>query len=306
MELLWIPISMFAALMQAVRTAAQKSMNERFSVMVTTYSRSVFGLPVMLVYLLLVETTSGEATPHVHIVFLAYCLGAAVAQVAATAFLIQLFQLRNFAVGTTLSKTDVMMTAVIGSVLFSERITPLGWVAIVVTLVGVLLITIARIGWGPFRRVGDEGLGHALVAKPTIVGLITALCFTFSYLFLREASLSLGDHGFLVRAAWTVVAVTTMQVILLGLWLLWREARGLIDMLRGWRLAVFIGLTSALGSISWFTAMTLQNASYVRAVGQVEIIFTLAISYLYFKERFNAAELIGIAVIVLGVLLFLL
>ncbi len=306
MDLIWIPISIFAAFMQAVRTAAQKAMNERLSVMVTTYSRSVFGLPLMLVYLLLVETASGEPTPHIQAVFLTYALGAALAQVAATAFLIQLFQLRNFAVGTTLTKTDVMMTALIGTAFFSEVISPLGWVAIIVTLVGVLLITVARMGWGPFQRAGDEGLGHALTAKPTVIGLTTALCFSFSYLFLREASLSLGDHGFLVKAAWTVVTVTTMQVVLVGLWLLWREAHGLLAMLRAWRLSVFIGLTSALGSICWFTAMTLQNASYVRAVGQVEIIFTLTISYLYFKERFNAPELIGIAVTVLGVLLFLL
>lgn len=223
----------------------------------------------------------------------------------ATALLIQLFQVRNFAVGTTITKTDVMMTALIGSLLFSESIDGPGWIAILLIVLGVVLITVARIGWGPFKRVGDEGLGHALVAKPTLIGMATALSFSFSYLFLREASLSLGDTQFLVRAAWTVVSVTAIQVVLLGLWLLWREAKGLIEMARAWKLSAFIGVTSALGSICWFTAMTIQNASYVRAVGQVEVIFTLAISYVYFKERFNAPELIGIGVVVGGVLLFL-
>ena len=41
------------------------------------------------------------------------------------------------------------------------------------------------------------------------------------------------------------------------------------------RLSAFIGLTSAVGSIGWFTAFALQNASYVRAVGQIEVVFTL-------------------------------
>ena len=306
MELIWIPISILAAFMQAVRTAAQKSMNETLSVMVTTYSRSVFGLPLMLVFLLGVEAGSGVPTPDLHAIFLLHSLGAAVSQVVATALLIQLFQLRNFAVGTTLTKTDVMMTALVGSAFFSESIDGLGWIAIALILLGVFLVTVARIGWGPFKRVGDEGLGHALVAKPTVVGMTTALCFSFSYLFLREASLSLGEYPFLVRAAWTVVSVTSMQVVLLGAWLLWREPRGLVAMARAWKLSAFIGVTSALGSICWFTAMTIQNASYVRAVGQVEVIFTLTISYLYFRERFNTPELIGMAVIVAGVLLFLL
>ena len=69
---------------------------------------------------------------------------------------------------------------------------------------------------------------------------------------------------------------------------------------------LFIGLTSALGSIGWFTAMTLENASYVKAVGQVEVIFTLMISSLYFRETLSRLELTGMAVIVAGVLLFLL
>lgn len=306
MDLMWLPISVFAAFMQAVRTAAQKAMNERLSVMVTTYSRSLFGLPLMLVYLLLVQGASSEPAPALHATFLAYSLAAAAAQVGATALLIQLFRMRNFAVGTTLTKTDVMMTALIGTALFSERIDGAGWLAILVTLAGVLLITVARMGGGPLRRLGKQGLTHTLTARATATGFATALSFSLSYLFLREASLSLGEHGVLVRAGWTVVAVTSMQVILLGGWLLWREAGGLVGMARAWRLSCFIGVTSALGSIAWFTAMTLQNASYVRAVGQVEVIFTLAISWLYFRERFNAGELIGMAVTVAGVLLFLL
>ena len=77
-------------------------------------------------------------------------------------------------------------------------------------------------------------------------------------------------------------------------------------MLAAWRLCSFVGVTSAVGSICWFTAMTIQNASYVKAVGQIETAFTLAISYLYFNERLNGSELLGIMVIVAGVLLFLL
>lgn len=305
MDLIWIPISILAAFLQAVRTAAQKSMNRHLSVMVTTYSRSLFGLPLMLVYLVAVIVASDDPSPAFSGVFLAHAFGAAATQVLATALLIQLFQLRNFAVGTTITKSDVMMTALIGSVLFSETIDGLGWLAIALVLLGVVLISVARIGWGPFKTIGDEGLGQALVAKPTLIGLATALAFSFSYLFLRQASLSLGEGDYLVRAAWTVVAVTALQVVLLGAWLLWREAKGLIEMARAWKLSLFVGVTSALGSICWFTAMTIQNASYVRAVGQVEVIFTLAISYLYFRERFNAPELLGMGVIVAGVLLFL-
>ena len=50
MELIWIPISIFAALMQAVRTAAQKTLNQTMSTMGTTYVRSLFGLPFLALF----------------------------------------------------------------------------------------------------------------------------------------------------------------------------------------------------------------------------------------------------------------
>ncbi|MEC9368689.1 MAG: EamA family transporter [Pseudomonadota bacterium] len=305
MELLWIPISVTAALMQAIRTAAQKNFNQRHSTMVTTYVRSLFGLPPMIVYLWAVSVMTGDAQPRLNSLFLFHSLGAAVSQMAATYLLIRLFTLRNFAIGTTLTKTDVMITALIGSVFFAESIDGFGWIAILLTVAGVILISIARTGVDALTA-GRSGLVAALLSKPTQIGLATGAGFALSYLFLRQASLSLGDHGFLIRAGWTVVTVTTLQVVLLGIWLVMREPKGLRAMFPDWRMCSFIGLTSALGSICWFTAMTIQNASYVKAVGQVETIFTLAISCLYFKEKFNAAELLGIAVIVAGVLLFLL
>ena len=304
MDVLWIPISMTAGFMQAVRTAAQKSLNEHLSTMVTTYVRSLFGLPLMLVFLWVVMATSGEPWPSLSGIFLVHAFAAAMTQVIGTMLLIRLFTLRNFVVGTTLTKTDVMMTAIVGSALFSESITGVGWIAILLTMAGVILISVARMRSHAFGHAG--GLVAALTSRSTRIGLATGFAFCLSYLFLREASLSLTSGGVLYRAAWTVVAVTTIQVVTLGVWLILRDPQGLIRMLAAWRLCSFVGVTSAVGSICWFTAMTIQNASYVKAVGQIETAFTLAISYLYFNERLNGSELLGIMVIVAGVLLFLL
>jgi drug/metabolite transporter (DMT)-like permease len=42
----------------------------------------------------------------------------------------------------------------------------------------------------------------------------------------------------------------------------------------------------------------------VRAVGQIEAVFTVTISWLYFREKITPLELAGIAVTVVGVLMF--
>lgn len=304
MELVWIPISILAALMQAVRTAAQKSLNERLSTMMTTYVRSLFGFPLMVLYLAFVMGFGGGGWPSLNSSFLFYSFCAATSQVAATFLLIQLFTMRNFAVGSMLPKTDVMMAAVIGSILFSEIISPVGWIAIALTIVGVIAISIGRSGFGTLSE-GEESWLEALASKSTQVGLLTGLMFCLSYLFLREASLSLEAGDFLYRGAWTVVVVTGLQVLAVGAWLLSTRPAEFAAIPANMGICLFIGVTSAVGSIGWFTAMTIQNASYVKAVGQVEAIFTLLISAYYFKEHINRLELLGIAVIVIGVLLFL-
>ncbi len=301
MELIWIPIAVGAALMQAVRTAAQKAINAHLSTWMTTYVRSLYGLPCLLVYLVAVCAIEGLWVPIMPIAYFGHVFGAAASQVFATVLLIRLFQMRNFAVGTMLSKTDVMQAALIGSILFSEQISAAGWIAIALTIAGVIAISVGRLG---VDAVAGTDWRNALLSRSTQYGLATGLLFCLSYLFLREATLTLDQGGPVYRAAWTVVAVTSLQVVLVGVWVAWSERAQFRLLPALWRPCVFIGVTSALGSIGWFTAMAMENASYVKSVGQVEVVFTLMISTLYFRERITSLEFFGIAVIVAGVIMF--
>ena len=85
-----------------------------------------------------------------------------------------------------------------------------------------------------------------------------------------------------------------------------REPGELTRVVRGWRIASLVGVSGMLGSAAWFTAMTLENAAYVRAVGQVELVFTFIASYLFFRERSTALELTGIVLVVAGIVMLLL
>ena len=92
-----------------------------------------------------------------------------------------------------------------------------------------------------------------------------------------------GVGGSFWRGAWTVVVATVMQIVVVGLWLWRTEPTVFAQMGPNARIATFIGCTSAVGSIGWYTAFAMQNASYVRAVGQIEVVFTLLIAWFYFK-----------------------
>jgi drug/metabolite transporter (DMT)-like permease len=98
--------------------------------------------------------------------------------------------------------------------------------------------------------------------------------------------------------------MTAITVVMMGAWLIVREPQALRLMLSMPGPCTFLGIVSALGTIFWFFASALTNAAYVAAVTQVQIAFSLVISRFYFDERIRGVELIGIAIILVGVLIF--
>ena len=56
------------------------------------------------------------------------------------------------------------------------------------------------------------------------------------------------------------------------------------------------------GVVCWFSAFALQNAAYVKAVGQIELIFSLVVTVLFFKEKITLREWIGVGVLGLSVI----
>jgi drug/metabolite transporter (DMT)-like permease len=67
-----------------------------------------------------------------------------------------------------------------------------------------------------------------------------------------------------------------------------------------------VGIAGMVASAAWFTAFTIQNAAYVRALGQIELVFTFIVSVFFFKEKSNRMEVFGIGAIIAGILILLL
>ncbi len=303
MEYLWIVMTCFAAFFQAIRTAAQKDLNQRLSNLATTYVRSLFGLPLLIIYLALVLLVRGGGVPALSGRYLLFVFIGAATQVLATMLLIYMFRLRNYIIGTMLTRIDIITTAALGALLFAEPLSAAGMSAIAVVLTGAVLLSAGRLQ-ASGTDLGSMSLATFLSGRTFYVALACAIAFSFSFLFLREATLAIGPADFVWRAAWTVVICVAMQVVLVGIWLYLQEPQSLAKIWPEWRLSGFVGITSALGSICWFTAFALQNAAYVRAVGQIEVAFTLLISWYYFSERITRLEMAGIIVTVLGVMIF--
>tara|TARA_R100000005_G_C5001661_1_gene208895 strand:- start:4831 stop:5739 length:909 start_codon:yes stop_codon:yes gene_type:complete len=296
----WIVITLFAAFLQNVRTALQKALKGRLSTGGATYVRFLYGAPFALLYLGGLILTTDLPLPRPNGEFLIYALVGGLAQIFATGLLVSLFSLKNFAVGTTYAKTETVQAALIGMVLLGDHVGIGAILAIAISFVGILLISMSSSAF----TLKDFLSGW--MSRAAGIGLLSGALFGISAVSYRGASLALGGQGVIIQAAYTLAFVMIFQTVVMSLYLPLREAGQITKVFRNWKMAIWVGLTGMLGSACWFTAMTLQNAALVKAVGQVELVFSFIASYFFFKERTNRIELCGILLIVLGILLLLL
>ena len=300
MEDLWIPIVLVAAALQTARNAGQKHLSTRVSPWLAAWVRFGFGLPIALIYLVIVLAGFHLPFPPLTGKFLVPALVAALMQIAGTVFLIRLFRLRNFAIGSTFVRTEAIIAAVLGSVVFSESIDLWGWLAIVISVTGVVLISVVR------STTRHTSLLGSIFNASAGVGLLAGFGFALASFFIRQASLSFADDNFVYTAAVTFIVVIGLQTLVLGLFIGLFERREFRKLLGVWRPSLFVGVTSAIGSIGWFTAMTIQRVSFVKALAQIEFVFALFVAILVFKEYPTRIEMLGMVLIAIGIVVLLL
>ncbi len=290
---LWVYFTLLAALMQALRTAAQKHLSRDMSAMGATYTRYLYGLPWVLFYLWFHQGGWSDVSGLSRHAW-AWILFGGVTQIMGTWALIKVFAWRNFAVGSTFSKTEALQTAVIGALLLGLPLPLAGWVAVLIGVVGIVLLVLPQ----------HARQWRAWVTPVTALGLFCGFCFAVSALAVYQSSQLTGLTP--LRSAALVLAVMVcLQMFIVTCWLILREADTFRKVIRYWRWGTFVGLCSALGSIGWFTAMSLQNPALVRTLGQVEFLFSLILTWCLFGERIRRNEWLGIGLILLSVLVLL-
>lgn len=297
----WILITFGAVAFQTLRFMLQKQLSQAaLSASGATFARFLYSAPIVIAALPFILRATDTPWPETSLRFWLFAWAGGATQVLATVCMVMLFRSRNFAVGVTFKKTEVVMTALVGLVLLGEGVSAAGFAAILVGLAGVLVLSDMPGGQGRWlRRVMNRAAG---------LGVLSGLLFAVSGVSYRGASLEIASDLPFVRAAVTLAAVTGSQLVAMAIWMRWREPGEIGRVVGAWRVAGWVGLTSMAGSLCWFTAFTLQNAAYVNAVGQSEVVLSLLASYVFFRERLTLREGIGIALItasVLGLILLL-
>ncbi|MDG2140996.1 MAG: EamA family transporter [Gammaproteobacteria bacterium] len=289
----WIIFTLLAVIMQSVRTAAQKQITQQISVHSATLVRFLFGIKFAALYFFLTVWIFEPINFELNNRFFLSGALASISQVLATIFLIKAFTLKNFAVGTALAKTEALLTAVLGSIFFSAYLNPMGYLSILFGVCGLLVAS----NWNvTFKNLSDN--------QSIRYGLGSGLGFALASLWIRDASLSL-EIPRIVSAAAVLLYMVILQSVICLAWVTVKEPEQFVLIKKNLHSSLFIGFTGVLGSIGWFTAMSLQNVALVKTLGQVEFVASLLITYLYFNEKISTREYLGMALIALSILLLI-
>lgn len=290
----WVGLAVGAAFLQNLRSALQKALTPRVGVMGATYARFLFAAPWAVALVAVLAVREG-AVPVPTPAFAGWALVGAFSQIAGTVLLLYLFSLRNFAVGNTFARTETVQAALFGLVLLGDRLDAVATAGIAASLVGLVLLSATR------------GIGGGVLNRAAAIGLASGATFAISGIGYRAASLSLAEtRDFLLRPAFTLACVTVAQTALISLWFFVRGPGRIGAVVRAWRVAAPVGIAGMLASLGWFTAFTLASVAHVKAVGQVELVFSWLTARFAFGERPSGRETAGIVLVASGIVLVIL
>jgi len=289
--MLWIALTLAAAPLQVARNAFKRSLLDDAGPWGATLTRFLFGLPFALVMLAVAVTLTRGAhpafSPHF---FIAVAVGA-LGQVLATAALLVAMRHAGFAVATVMQQSSLPFAAIAGWALFGDRLSGVATSGILLTTVGLAILTWPRPG--QFRG-----------ASPGIaLGLGSGAAFAVALNGFRQAGLTLEPHHPIYAGIVGVCVAQALQTIGLVSLLGMAQPSALAAVMRGWRASLGAGFFGAAASACWFGALALAPAGQVRAVGLMETPIAAAVGRRLFRERLSPRQWVGGALTTLGVLL---
>ena len=300
MTSLWIWVTIGAAVSQTVRSTYQKKLKAPLGDLGASYVRFSYAIPFAWAWVFIYGAWSGEPLPGLTVPFLFWTTIAGVTQIIFTVLLVTLFSHRSFAADTAFSKTEVIQAALFEAVILGHLVSFQVGLAIVIGVIAVFLLSLAK------SSLTLRNLRDSLFTRQTAIGLGSGAFLGFCTVAYKAASDSLASDDLVTRASLTGGVSVLIQAALMGLWMWRRAPEQLKASFVHWRDSSIVGLSGAVSTACWFTAFSLYAVAPVRAVGQIELLLVLGISFFYFRERPSGKELFAMLLLAVSIVMVLL
>jgi drug/metabolite transporter (DMT)-like permease len=282
-----MPATIAASIFQVGRNALQRSVMTSAGPWGATLVRFLFGLPFSLLFAAVAFMLVPDARPAFGGAFWLSATAGATSQVLATAALLVAMHRSGFAVGTALQQSSLPLAAMVGLVVYHDRLSGVAWLGVGITSIGLAILT-----WPPKLTRTPHAFSGA------VFGLLSGLFFGFSLNAFRHCALAMEAGHPVFAAIVSVCIVQAMQAATLTLILLVRDPAALRAVLRDWRSSLGAGLCGACASSGWFVALALSPAAPVRALGVIEAPIAAFAGHRLFRETLYLKQMLaGLAVI---------
>ena len=302
MDIVWIIAAVFAAACQTARSAFQKNMILQLGDYGAAYIRFCYALPFTMFIWIVWINIPGNSIPNLSNYSLTLCLLGSIFQVLFTYVLMKVFSHKSFATGIGFSKTEVVLIALLEVIILEVAFSYPLIFGICLGVISVLFLS--------FAKKEETILGtlkilfSSMVSMSTIVGLLSGLLLAASVVTFRMAIISV-DAPILDKSIFISVIAIIFQTIFVGLYLFYFKKDQFFAVFKYWRPSLPAGICGTGATFGWFLAFGLATAAEVRAVGQVELIFSILISILIFKEKIKSTEFIGIILLAISILIII-
>jgi drug/metabolite transporter (DMT)-like permease len=314
--MLWALFTVLAAAGQTLRNATQRDLIARVGVVGATHVRFLFGFPFALLFLGAMRMVSQDALPALSWSLLPSLLAGTLAQIGATALMLQAMRSKSFVVTTAYTKTEPVLVALFGLIFLGDALSWGMALAILVATCGVVLTAWPKTsgdgisGWSfPafssfMKALSSREPATTSLKNPLVLGIASAALFAISAIGFRASIHGLPSGGYGIRASTILVLGLGLQAFLLSAFLLITDRPALVAILRHWKPSLFAGFMGALASQFWFLGFALA-AAQVRTLALIEVFFARLVSGKLFSERPSSREGLGLVLIVIGVVLLL-
>ena len=295
----WVLITAIASLSQTLRSVFQKNIIEDVGVLASAYSRFIFALPfVALLAVFFLDIEEFLILKNLSVKTWFFLVTASICQILFTIILIKLFTLRSFAIGVAFSKTEVIQTTLLEIVIIGFILTSHVLLAIIIGFIGMLFMSKQKL-------IGN--VGHSrLFLQQVILGVSCGIFLGLSSVLYKVALDSVAIDLIYKKVIVLSFLALAIQSVLFGAFIvITDEKKNLEKLFNSWKKGLPVGFFGCSATFCWFYAFSLVDATLVRAVGQLEIVFSVLMSYIFYKERITGFELIGMSLITISILALL-
>ena len=295
----WIWVTIVAAISQSLRTAQQKNLKKSLGNLGASYVRFSYAIPFAWAWIVFYSYFYNQPLPSINLQYFFWITIAGIMQIIFTVLLITLFSHRSFAAGIAFSKTEVLMAAIFEALILGYFVSFEVGLAILLGVLAVFLLSLSK------NDIGLSNILTSLWTRQTAIGLGSGAFLGFCTVAFRAATDSLEGSDLVMKASLTGGVAVLIQSVIMGIWLWIKAPDQLMRSFTEWRRAYLVGVFGAITTACWFYAFSANAVAPVRALGQVELLIALGISFFFFKERPSRKEVFAITLLAVSIIMVL-